>query len=319
MRPFRFGLVCDANEPGPVATARRAAGAGYQTVLFPDHIESLAPMPAMVAAAAAADSIRVGTQVLNVAFRPLGLLAQEAATVDVVTGGRLELGIGAGYAEDEVRAVGLPFESNGRRIAEVERALRVLPRLFAGETVTEPDPRRPKVQAPEVYQLETPREPLRGYRLDPVPSRVPLMVGGNGDRILAVAAQGADIVQFTGFTAPPGSSFAQFTMDGLADRVDHVRRAAGNRFAGIELSLLVQRAIVTGDPRRVAEDLAVVRSGGLTVEQVLDSPFVLIGTVDAICDRVVELRDRFGVSYLTVFDGRSPGFDAVVGRLAGVG
>jgi len=261
-------------------------------------------MPAMVAAAAAADDIRVGTQVLNIAFRPLGLLAQEAATVDVVTGGRLELGIGAGYAEDELRAVGLPFESNGRRIAEVERALRVLPKLFTGETVTEPD---------------TPREPLRGYRLDPVPSRVPLMVGGNGDRILAVAARGADIVQFTGFTTPPGSSYTHFTMDGLADRVDHVRRAAGDRFAGIELSLLVQRAIVTGDPRGVAAELTAVQSGRLTVEQALDSPFLLIGSVDAICDRVVELRERFDVSYLTVFDGRSPGFDAVVGRLAGVG
>jgi probable F420-dependent oxidoreductase len=304
MRPFRFGLVCDANEPGPAATARRAAGAGYQTVLFPDHTGSLAPMPAMVAAAAAAERIRVGTQVLNVAFRPLGLLAQEAATVDVVTGGRLELGIGAGYAEDEVRAVGLPFESNRRRIAEVERALRVLPRLFAGETVTEP---------------EAPREPLRGYRLDPVPSRVPLMVGGNGDRILAVAARGADIVQFTGFTTPPGSSYAHFTMDGLGDRVDHVRRAAGDRFTGIELSLLVQRAIVTDDPRGEAADLAAVKSGRLTVEQALDSPFLLIGTVDTICDRVLELRARFGVSYLTVFDDRSPGFDAVVGRLAGVG
>jgi probable F420-dependent oxidoreductase len=301
MRPFRFGLVCDANEPGPAAIARRAAGAGYATVLFPDHTESLAPMPAMIAAAAAAGHIRVGTQVLNVAFRPLGLLAQEAATVDVLTGGRLELGLGAGHAGDEVRAVGLPFESNRRRIAEVERALRVLPRLFAGETVTEE---------------AAPREPLREYRLDPVPTRIPLMVGGNGDRILAVAAAGADIVQFTGFTTPPGSSYAHFTMDGLADRVDHVRRVAGERFAGIELSLLVQRAIVTGDARRVVAELAVVRSGALTIEQALDSPFLLAGTVDAICDRLVELRERFGVSYLTVFDGRSPGFDAVVNRLA---
>jgi hypothetical protein len=97
------------------------------------------------------------------------------------------------------------------------------------------------------------------------------------------------------------------------------RRAAGDRFTGIELSLLVQRAIVTDDPLGVAADLAAVQSGRIAVEQALDSPFLLIGTIDTICDRVVELRDRFGVSYLTVFDGRSPGFDAVVGRLAGVG
>jgi probable F420-dependent oxidoreductase len=264
----------------------------------------LAPMPAMAAAAAVTGRLRLGTQVINVAFRPLGALAQELAAVDVISAGRLELGLGAGYAESEVRSLGLPFPPNPARIADVARALTVLPRLFAGETVTEP---------PGPGHLT-------GFRLDPLPPQggsVPTMVGGNGDRILAVAARHADTVQFTGFTAPPGTSFRHFSDEGLADRVRHVRDQAGDRFEKLELSLLIQHARVVDDPRAAVEGLRPVASGAITAEQALASPFMLLGSVDAICDRIVELRERFGVSYLTVFDGRSDGFDEVASRLAG--
>jgi probable F420-dependent oxidoreductase len=302
MRAFRFGLVWSGDR-SPVEVARRAEDTGYATLLFPDHTGMVAPLPAMAAAAAVTSRLRVGTQVVNVAFRPLGALAQEAAAIDLISQGRLELGIGAGYAEDEVRSLGLPFPSSAERIREVERALALLPRLFAGETVTEePGPGR-----------------LAGYRLDPPPPQgasVPLMVGGNGDRILAVAARGAGIVQFTGFTAPPGGSMRHFTAAGLADRVAHVRRAAGDRFAERELSVLVQRAGVVADPRSVVRQLGPVVRGALTVDDALQSPFVLLGSVDAIRDRLLELRERFGVSYVTVFDGSSAGFDEVVARLA---
>jgi probable F420-dependent oxidoreductase len=303
VRPFRFGLVW-SGDTSPIDVARRAEDAGYATLLFPDHTGMVAPLPAMAAAAAVTTRLRIGTQVVNIASRPLGALAQEAAAVDVISQGRLELGIGAGYAEREVRSLGLPFASNAARIGEVARALEMLPRLFAGETVTEePGPGR-----------------LAQYHLDPLPPQrasIPLMVGGNGDRILAVAARGAQIVQFTGFTAPPGTSFRQFTLAGLADRVAHVRHAAGDGFAARELSVLVQRAGIVADPRAAVEGLSPVSSGALTVDEVLESPFVLLGSVDAICDRLLELRERFGVSYLTVFDGRADGFDQVVSRLAG--
>jgi probable F420-dependent oxidoreductase len=299
MRPFRFGLVRRPDQPVTTA-ARRAQDAGYSTLLFPDHTERIAPLPAMAAAAAVTDQLRIGSQVINIAFRPLGALAQEAATVDAVSDGRLELGLGAGYAEQEVRSLGLPFPSNAERIREVARALDVLPRLFAGEAVTEaPGPGR-----------------LTDFRLDPPAPQgagMPLMVGGNGDRMLAVAAQGANIVQFTGFTAPPPGGLTHFDMEGLADRVAYVRRQAGERFATLELSLLVQFASVTNNPE--AEAAAAVRD--LPVTQALESPFLLLGSVDAICDRLIELRERFGISYFTVFDGRSDGFEQVVARLAG--
>jgi probable F420-dependent oxidoreductase len=300
VREFRFGLVWRGD--GDVReVASRAEDAGYATLLFPDHIGMPAPLPAMAAAAVVTERLRLGTQVVNIAFRPLGLLAQEAATVDVISGGRLELGIGAGYAEEEARSVGLPFDPPGMRIREVARALEVLPRLFDGETVTEePGPGR-----------------LTEFRLDPLPPQgrsVPLMAGGNGDRMLAVAAAGADIVQFTGFTAPPGGDYSFFTTAGLADRVEHVRLCAGDRFPGLELSLLVQHAHVTDDPAGTAEALV---GEAMPAETALASPFMLFGTVDAICERIIELRERFGVSYLTVFDGRETGFDQVVSRLAG--
>jgi probable F420-dependent oxidoreductase len=299
MGKLRFGLV-KWNEKPVVDLARRAEDAGYHALLFGDHTGMLAPLPAMAAAAAVTDRIQVGPQVINVAFRPLAALAQEVAAIDVLSGGRLLLGLGAGYAEQEVRSMGLPFPGNADRIREVTRALEVLPRLFAGETVTEP---------PGPGRLD-------GFSLKPLPPQgadVPMLIGGNGDRMLAVAARYAHIVQFTGFTAPSSGDFSWFTTEALADRIEYVRRMAGDRFADLELSLLNQRAYVTSDPRATAAQFV---GEHLPVDVALASPYMLFGTVDAICDRIIELRERFGISYLTVFDGRSEGFDQVVARLA---
>jgi probable F420-dependent oxidoreductase len=298
MGDLRFGLVWRGD--GSVAeAARRAEDSGYATMLFPDHTGMLAPLPAMAAAAAVTDRITIGTQVINIAFRPLAALAQEAAAIDVISGGRLLLGLGAGYAEQEVRSMGLDFPGARDRIRDVERAMEILPRLFAGETVTEePGPGR-----------------LDGFSLNPLPPQgadVPLMVGGNGDRMLAVAARRANVVQFMGFTAPPAGDFSWFTTEGLADRVAYVRRTAGDRSDKLELSVLVQRAYVTDDPKATAAEFI---DEHLPLEQALDCPFMLFGSVDAICDRILELRERFGITYLTVFDGRHDGFDQVVARL----
>jgi probable F420-dependent oxidoreductase len=300
---MRFGLVW-MGDGAVTETARRAEDAGYATLLFPDHTGMVAPLPAMAAAAAVTSRIRIASQVINIAFRPLGAIAQETAAVDIISNGRLEVGLGAGYAEQEVRSLGLPFADAPARIGEVARALDVLPRLFAGETVTErPGPGR-----------------FADFSLEPAPPQggaVPLMSGGNGDRMLAVAARGARTVQFTGFTAAATQDRhrrTHFTTDGLADRVAYVRRVAGDRFADLELSVLVQRAWVVADPRAALEELLADRP--ISVAEALDSPFMLVGSVDAICERIHELRERFGISYFTVFDGRNEGFDQVVARLA---
>jgi probable F420-dependent oxidoreductase len=301
MRELRFGLVWDG-ERSPVELARRAEDVGYSTLLFPDHTGMVAPLPAMAAAAAVTSQLWLGTQVVNVAFRPLGLLAQEAAAIDLISAGRLELGLGAGYAAEEVSSLGLPFPPVAERVGEVSRTLSVVRRLFAGETVSEPPgPGR-----------------LAGYRLDPVPPQgpdVPLLVGGNGDRILTVAAQQADIVQFCGFTAAPARSYRHFNPTGLTGRVAHVRRAAGDRFDALQLSVLVQQADVVADPLTRASQLRLVTGGVLTAEDALLSPFLLLGSIDMICDRIAELRDRYGITYITVFDRQSTGFDSIVTRL----
>jgi probable F420-dependent oxidoreductase len=307
MRPFRFGLVWSGNM-SPVDVARRAESAGYATLLFPDHTGMVAPLPAMASAAAVTSTLRLGTQVINIAFRPLGALAQELAAVDIVSAGRVEVGLGAGYNEQEVRSLGLPFPPAGVRVGDVARALDVLPRLFAGQTVTEaPGPGR-----------------LTAFALDPPPPQgaaTPFMVGGNGDRLLAIAGGKAGIVQLVGFTPRPDGStdYRYFSATGLADRIAHVRRAAGDRFSGLELGILVQFAGVTPDPHAFIDSQR--RPGGtaeLSTADMLAAPFVqLATTVDEVCDRLVRLREEHGVTYISVFDHRSSAFDDVVARLSG--
>jgi probable F420-dependent oxidoreductase len=303
MRPFRFGLVCDDEQSHPADIARRAEDCGYATVLFPDHTGMLAPFPAMAAAAAATTTLRVGTQVVNIAFRPLGLLAQEAATVDVLSSGRLELGLGAGHVAEELHQIGLPFDAPGRRVDRLSAALPVLRRLFAGETV----------------DYSTGMDTLAGFGLLPKPPQgadLPLMVAGNGDRLLTAAAKAADIVQITGYSGGP-SKPTHTSWDGLLDRVAHVRQAAVGRPAGPEMSLMAAWAVVTDQRRSFIENLGSVRSGRVTTETAMDSPFILIGTTAHITDRLHELRERAGISYVTVVDVRSTTFDPLVRQLAG--
>jgi probable F420-dependent oxidoreductase len=300
VRSFRFGLVWDGTS-APMEVARRAEDAGYSALLFPDHTGMVAPLPAMAAAAAVTTRLRIGSQVINVAFRVLGQLAQEAAAIDLISDGRLELGLGAGYAAEELSSLGLLFPPVGDRVAEVARTAEVIRRLFGGETVTE----------------ASGRGRLAGYRLDPLPpqgGRVPILVGGNGDRLLSVAARHADIIQFTGFTAAPARNYRYFNPAGLADRVEFVRAATSR---DPELGLLVQQAEVVADPATRAAELRVVQGGLLSVAEAAESPFLLLGSVGQLCDRLHRLRDEHGISYFAVFDDQSSGFDAIVSRLAG--
>lgn len=320
MPRIRFGLVWNGTG-SPVEVARRAEDEGYATLLFPDHTGMLAPIPAMAAAAAVTSVLRLGTQVINPAFRPLGALAQELAAIDLISEGRLEIGVGAGYAESEVTSLGLSFPAAAARIQQVARILDVVPRLFAGETVTETETEtesEPETESTAGRSWDR----LREFRLEPTPPQgasVPLMVGGNGDRLLATAALRANTIQLVGFTPrADGTDYRNFSDDGLADRIAHVRRAAGDRFADIELSVLVQVAGIVADPVATATALRSVSSGVMTAQQVLSSPFVQLGrSPDELVDRLATLSEQHGVTYITVFDGRSDGFDRVVTRLAG--
>jgi probable F420-dependent oxidoreductase len=290
-RTFRTGIVAMA----PAATrtewldrVRRIDGQGHDVLLMPDHLGMWPPFTPLVAAAEASDRLRVGTLVLNNEFWNPVLLAREASAVDVLTGGRLELGMGAGHAAIEFAACGIPYEPPGARVGRLAEAVPLVRRLLAGEAVNHDG----------AYRLEGAATGLAAAQ-----APVPVMVGGNGDRVLRIAAEHADIVGLVGFTAGTGlvhTDLSHFTWAGLADRIAHVRRCAGLRFDELELSVLVQRVRIVEDARAAAAEFA--GGSGVDLDMLLDSPFVLFGTESSIADRLDRLRTEHGVSYVTTFE-----------------
>lgn len=293
-RPVRTGVVAMAPPAARGAwrdRVRRIDRQGHDVLLTADHLGMAPPLPPLVAAAEVSDRLRFGTQVLNNEFWNPVLLARDAAAVDVLTGGRLELGFGAGHAAVEFAAAGIPYPSPNVRVDHLAEAVPAVRRLLAGE----------RVDGAGSYRLDGAE---LGFAATQRP--VPLMVGGNGDRVLGLAAELADIVNLVGFTSGTGqvhTDLSHFTWDGLGDRVDHVRRHAGDRFADLELSVLVQGAVVTADRRQAAVDFAQGRLDD--VGPLLDSPFLLLGTEAELADQLRRLRDEVGVTYVTTFEQSS--------------
>jgi probable F420-dependent oxidoreductase len=308
MRPFRFGLSTRP-EPSPQGLGEQARWAelhGFSTMLIADHLvpELLDPMPALAAAAAATTTLRVGTLVINNDFRHPALLAREAITVDVLSGGRLELGMGAGHMQSEYDAVGIPFHRGRVRVDRLEESVRVLRPLLAGDECSFEG---------EFYQV-------RGLRL-PAPAQsphIPLQIGGNGPRVLRLAAEQADTVGFAGFSHRRGGrevTLSDFGPEALDRQVAAAREAAQGR--DLEMSLLVQLTSVTDAARSVAADAA-TRFGLPDADAVLASPYVLIGSVASLTEKLQSQRERLGVSYPVVFEARGGReLVPVVARLAG--
>jgi probable F420-dependent oxidoreductase len=309
MNPFRFGVNVRtaASAADWIALARKLEDLGYSTLNLPDHLTELpAPFPALASAAAATTRLRVATLVLNNDFRHPVLLAREAATLDVLSGGRLQLGLGAGYMKVEYDEAGLRFDRGGVRVERLAEAVAILKRMFEGETVTFVG-RHYQVTAHKIFPLPV-QQP-----------RPPILIGGNGPRLLTLAATEADIVGLSGITFAGGGlqrDFAGFRVTGVDERVALVRAAAGARFGQLELSALVQQVVVTANRRSAAEDLA-QRWAMLSVADILESPFVLLGSVDEIVAQLVARRARWGISYYVVFEPAVDAFAPVVARLTG--
>jgi probable F420-dependent oxidoreductase len=292
-RPFRFGV--NLVEPAPAAEwrakCRRAEELGYDVLLVPDHLGSVAPFPALVAAAEATSRPRVGTFVLNAGFWNPALLAREVATADALTGGRLELGLGTGYVQQEHEQAGLPWGSPGERVDHLRRTVEELDRLLGS-----PEHRPQAVQRP----------------------RVPLLIGANGDRMLRLTARHADIAAFTAARSVPGSATGLVPLgaEELDERVALYRELAADRAEPAELNLLLQIVAVTDDPAAVLEPL-LEHVPGLTLEQASALPAVLVGTREQLVARVRALRERFGFSYLTVLEPSMEAFAEVMAELRG--
>ena len=311
-RPFRFAV-----QGGPFGDAqalaehaRHVESLGYDELYSFDHISQPAgsdgrglidPFVPLVAAALATERLRVGPLVLNNELHRPALLARTAATVDRITGGRLVLGLGTGYAQDEHDAIGVPIRPPGPRVTRFGESLAILRSLLdTGAAHVDGDHEQVAID---------------DLGVEPLQERVPFLIGGHGRRVVALAARYADIFQFTGLVhgergAPSGAGFARAEVD---RRSRWLAEAAGDRHDEIERSALVQFTKV-GTDTPTADDLA--ERFTLPVDVVTDTPFVLFGSLDQVVDRLERQRESLGISHYVVRDPDdfAPVVDALAGR-----
>jgi probable F420-dependent oxidoreductase len=298
MRPFRFStnVFGLGSRDEFVRYCREVERLGYHTLFMADHLGGAAPFTPLVLAAEVTEHLRVGTMVLNVPFWNAHLLAREVATADVLTDGRFELGLGAGHMKWEFDAAGLPWRPLPERVGQVAATLDELERLFGGDGYPQRKPLEEMTGRPPLKPVQ--RTGLNG-------TGPPVIIGGTGDRILALAARRADTVAIGGLMQVPGQPPGTFRLQSAAEadeRVAYVRAQAGDRADDLEWHALVQSVVVTPDRRAVAATMAADDDLGLTADEVLDTPFLLLGTVPEIAAQLRERRERFGFSYLTVHE-----------------
>lgn len=308
MHPFRFGIQCrgPADPTGWPALARKVEDLGWSTLTVADHLDDqLAPIPAAMAAAAATTTLRVGTMVLANDYRHPVMVAKEAATLDVLTGGRFELGIGAGWMTADYEAAGIELARAGLRIDRLTEALAVLRGLWSAEPFSFDGTH---------YQI---RE-LAGRPAPVTTGGPPIVIGGGGERVLRLAAREADVVALN-VNLRAGVIDERAFPDGTPAATDRklgwIRDAAGDRSDQLELQARVHLAMVTDDRAAVIQELS--PAFGLTPAEAAATPHALIGTVEEICDQLVERRERWGISYLGLSGDQLDAFAPVVARLAG--
>ena len=308
-RKFRFGVTASSAVAGSTWSelARRIEDLGYSTMFVADHFvdTELAPLPALAFAAEATTTLRVGMLVLGNDYKHPAVVAKEAATLDVLSGGRLEFGLGAGWMTADYDALGLTLDPAGVRIARLEEALAVVRRAWAEGA----------------FSYRGAHYEIREYDARPKPVQrpyPPILVGGGGRKVLQLAGRVADIVGINP-NLRAGEIGVDVARDSLAANTDQklqwVREGAGDRFDDIELQIRYQIAAITDDARGLAESLAPMF--GITADEALSSSVALLGTVDEVCDLLIERRARWGVSYVVVGGDAFDAFAPVVARLTG--
>lgn len=313
--PFRFGVINEhmTTRQHWIAQARQAEALGYATMLIRDHFvpdffgAQFAPFAALMAAADATTTLRIGNLVIDNDYRHPVVLAKEAATLDLLSEGRFELGLGAGWLQVEYDQAGLPFDAAGVRISRMEEAIAILKGLFAGAPLTFSGCH---------YQIRD----LEGYPKPQQHPHPPLLIGGAGKRMLDIAAREADIVHLMPRTISTGTLVSD-PRDRLAacvaEKIAMLRASAGERFAHLQLSL--GATIIISDARRSAtEQLIREREWQeVSVEEVWDMPSVFVGSVAQIADEMMQRRETLGFSYFILSDMEMEDCAAVVARVAG--
>jgi probable F420-dependent oxidoreductase len=307
-RPFRFGVM--AAKAGSrsewIDTAKKAESLGYSALLMPDHFgDQLSPIAALSTAAAVTEELRVGTLVFANDFRHPAVLAKETATLDLLSDGRLEVGLGAGWMTDDYTTTGIPHDRAGLRIDRMIESIEVLRGLwgegaysFDGEhyTITEMNGLPKPVQA----------------------GGPPIIIGGGGKRVLSTAARLANIVGVNpnvgeGKIGP--EAIASMSAEATEEKMGWVRDAAGDRFDDIEISILKFVTIVTDARDAVAAKVA--GGMGMDAETLLASPHTLVGSAEQVAEELIEQRERWQGSYVTVQSDALESFAPVVAALSG--
>lgn len=302
-RPLRFGLHSVGTDPA--SDAVHAEALGFDVLTVADHLVDglVDPFAGLTAAASATSTIRLGTLVLNNDLRNPAIVARQALALDAMSGGRLELGLGAGHGWPEYEQVGIPFDPPATRVARLRESITALDGLLRGDEVT--------VDGEHVQ--------LRGHRSFPPAEqspRMPLLVGGHAPSVLRLGGATCDIVGLSGTGKTMEDGLRHEATGFVPSVVDERVAMIGEAGRDVEINVLVQAVIVTDDPRAEAEKI-VQQAPYLTVDDVLGAPYVWIGPVESICDDVRGYRERWGMSYFTIFSHSIDAAAPIVTELRG--
>ena len=308
LRPFRFGVQASSAKTRAewVDLALRTEGQGYSCLTMPDHYdEQMAPVPALMTAANVTTTLRVGALVWDNDYKHPAVLAKELATMDVLSDGRLELGIGAGWMISDYEQMGIPYDSAKIRIDRFVEGIKVIkgamaqgPFSFSGEHYT-----------------------ITGYNGTPKPIQAPcppILIGGGGKRVLSIAAREADIIGINatmsaGVVGP--DAISTMTAAAVDEKVDIVRVAAGARLADIEMNVRAFLVNITDDAAGAAAGIATMI--GVEQKMVEETPFALVGPPSKLIEDLLARRERWGFSYIIVGAEDIDSFAPVVSALNG--
>lgn len=308
-RPFRFGVQVNGTGTRSewVDLARKVESLGYSTMTMPDHFgEQLAPVPALQCAADATTTLRLGALVYDNDYKHPVVLAKELATMDVLSDGRVEVGLGAGWMISDYDQSGIPYDTPGVRVSRFIEGLQIIKSALG----------------PAPFSFDGEHYTITDYNglPKPVQSPPPVLVGGGGPRVLRFAATEADIVGINPTLtsgAIDSSTFETMTADAVEAKVGIVRDAAtaAGRLDQIEMNIRAFMVVVTDDVRGSLDTLAGMT--GAPTDVIANSPFALIGPADKIVDDLNERRQRWGFSYVIVGQQDIEPCAPVVAALAG--